>query len=263
MAEVSGISWTDSSWNPWVGCKKIGPACDNCYAEKWAERAGRKGLWDGKRERTKTWGEPRKWQKHADFFFQVHRHRQRVFTASLADFLDNEVPEEWRADAWALIAECNRLEWFIVSKRVPNFMKMLPADWCREKYGHIVLIATSVTQAEYIRDKERLKVIKAHFPWLRVGLSMEPLVEPVAMGDPWDVDWVIVGGESGMGTARPCRPEWVTSIRKWCQMHRVAFHFKQIGHNHTGWVGKIAGKGDHPAEWPPELRVREFPKEAA
>lgn len=249
--------------NFWVGCTKVSPACDFCYAEKWAERAGRKGLWDGKREKTKTWNNPRKWQKHADFFFQVHGHRQRVFCNSLSDFLDNEVPEEWRQDGWGVIRDCNLLEWFIVSKRIPNFLKMLPADWCKENYSHIVLIATAVTQAEYMREKERLKHIKALYPWLRVGLSMEPLIEPVAMGDSWDVDWVIVGGESGMATARACRPEWVISIMKWCQMNSVAFHFKQIGHNHTGWPGEIAGKGDHPGEWPAELRRQEFPRMAA
>lgn len=263
MAESSAISWCDSTWNPWVGCTKVGPACDFCYAEKWAERAGREGLWAGKRERTKTWNDPLKWQRHADFFFQIHKRRQRIFTCSLADFLDNEVPSMWRVDAWARIRDCDRLEWYIVSKRVPNFLKMLPSDWCEEKYRHVVLIATVVTQAEYDRDRERLAKIKALYPWLRVGLSMEPLIERVDMGTPWPCDWVIVGGESGLATARECRPEWCIEILDWCEANGVAFHFKQIGHNHAGWPGKIAGKGDYPAEWPKRLRVQEFPKEIA
>lgn len=262
MAELSAISWTDATMNFWVGCEKVGPACDNCYAEKWAERAGRQGLWSGKRERTKTWGDPPKWNKLAKSFFKEHGRRRRVFTCSLGDFLDNAVPYEWRYDAWAVIRQCQDLEWYIVSKRIPNFLDMIPPDFCALLYGHIVLIATVVTQAEYNRDRKRLTEIKRKFPWLRVGLSMEPLLEQIDMGEPWPVDWIIVGGESGVGTARECRPEWCLEIARWCFVYSVPFHFKQVGHNHTGWTVPLSGKGDYPPEWPPALRTRQFPRAA-
>lgn len=263
MAEHTKISWCDSTQNFWVGCEKIGPACDDCYAEKWAIRAGRPELWQGTRARTKTWKDSLSWEVNHETFYAVHKRRQRVFTCSLADFLDNAVPPEWRIDAWVQIRVCQHLEWFIVSKRLPNLLKMLPPDWGPANYRHIVIIATSVTQAEYDRDKERLKSLKRLFPWLRVGLSMEPLIEQIDMGEPWPVDWVIVGGESGVINARKCLPEWAAQIGAWCQANGTPFHFKQVGHNSTGWPGRITGKGDTPAEWPKELRVQQFPRAIA
>lgn len=260
MAELSAISWTDATVNFWVGCAKVGPGCQNCYAEKWAERAGRVGLWSGNRERTKTWNEPIKWQRMAKKFFTEHGRMRRVFCNSLSDFLDIDIPIGWRDDAWAIIRQCQDLEWYVVSKRIPNFLKMLPPDFCELLYGHIVLIATVVTQAEYDRDSERLTAIKQKFPWLRVGLSMEPLLEHVEMGDRWPCDWVIVGGESGVGKARPMRPEWVLAIQQWCWTYDVPFHMKQVGHNHEGWAMKLSGKGDYPPEWPAGLRERSFPR---
>ena len=38
MAETSAIEWTDSTWNPVTGCTKVSRGCDNCYAERFAER---------------------------------------------------------------------------------------------------------------------------------------------------------------------------------------------------------------------------------
>ena len=59
MGENSKIAWTDHTFNPWVGCDKVGEGCDNCYAEGWAKRAGEPGLWNGERRKTKTWHNPR------------------------------------------------------------------------------------------------------------------------------------------------------------------------------------------------------------
>lgn len=237
MAETSEISWTDSTYNPWIGCTKVGPGCDHCYAE--ADFDLRKGIakWgDGEpRHRTKTWPQVLKWEReHADFFLK-HGRKRRVFAASLADIFDNQVEEEWRKDFWGLVRATPHLEWLIVTKRISNVRRMLPADWCDypARYSHVVLIVTVCNQPEIDRDGVRLLSIKRDFRWLRVGLSIEPLLGPMIFrwsiwDAPFTFDWVIVGGESGP-EARPMHPEWLRAIHDECRTGEIPFHFKQWG----------------------------------
>lgn len=173
MAENSKIEWTDHTFNPWWGCTKVGPGCDHCYAEALDNRTGGTH-WGASapRRRTKDWSGPRRWNKHAGNYEALHGRRQRVFCASMADVFDNEVPDQWRADLWQLIRECPRLEWQIVTKRIGNAAKMLPADW---PFPHVGLLATVVNQAEADRDIPKLLATPA--AWR--GISAEPLLGPV------------------------------------------------------------------------------------
>ena len=127
MAENSKIEWTDHTFNPWVGCTKISPACDHCYAEAWAKRAGKPELWTGERRRTSVlnWSQPRKWHRAA----QAAGVRAKVFVASLADVFDNQADPVWRADLWDLVRACDGLDFLLLTKRPQNIRKMLPADW--------------------------------------------------------------------------------------------------------------------------------------
>lgn len=260
MAEKTDISWADSSQNFWVGCEKVGPGCHGCYAEKWAARSGHPELWQGERRRTKTWGDMRKWQKNSAKFQAEHGRRQRVFLNSLSDFYDKAIDRQWRADGWAEIKAAPDLDIYLVTKRVSNIAKMLPPDWGPD-YCHIVQIITVVNQAEASRDVPRLVEMKRKFPWLRIGLSIEPMIGRIFIPGELlrEIDWVIVGGESG-GNARPMDPSWAISLLSHCMTFGVPFHFKQSGSNHKHWPGEIAGAGDYPAEWPEVLRVREWPK---
>jgi protein gp37 len=234
MAANTNISWATHTWNPWVGCEKVGPACDHCYAEAWAKRAGTPGLWSGDRRRTKTWGDPVRWNR--DTIRGASLDRPSIFACSLADWFDNH-PDvaPIRADAWKVVRACQAVDWYLVTKRIPNVLKMLPPDWSREAFGHVVIIITVVTQEEADRDVPRLMWLKSQYPWMRVGLSMEPLLGPVDLAA-WTtapvpfvmLDWVIVGGESG-GAARPMNPAWARAIRDQCQAAGVPFHFKQQG----------------------------------
>ncbi len=218
MAEETGISWADATFNPWIGCSKVGPACDHCYAER---DNGRRGWVEGwghgvPRRRTKTWGDPKRWDRKA----AANGHRPRVFCASLADVLDNEVPDEWRTDLWQLIRETRNLRWMLVTKRIGNAARMLPSDW---PMPHVGLISTIVTQEEWDRDWPKL----ARTPAAWRGISMEPLLGPIEIGDGLP-DWIITGGESGP-VSRPTRPEWVRSLRDQCKARGIAFHHKQWG----------------------------------
>lgn len=249
MAETTGIEWCDSTFNPWVGCVKVGPGCDHCYAETLTKRFGR-DLWgqDKAPERTKTWNQPRQWQRTADEFFDVMGRKRRVFCASLADVFDNRIDPEWRSDLWTLIRETPDLIWIILTKRIGNAAKMLP-----ECFPNVWLIATIVNQEEAERDISKLVSI----PAVVRGLSMEPLLSPVDLFSwigPWgppgslqapsELDWIIVGGESG-GGARDMDPDWARSIRDQCIDSGTAFLFKQMAHK---------------APIPADLMIREYPK---
>lgn len=243
------ISWATHTMNFWVGCEEVSPACDLCYARGWAARAGKADAWQGMRYKTKTWGEPMKFHAAA----LVSGDRPSIFANSLSDFFDNHKDVgPWRRDAWPIIAACHACDWYLVTKRIPNVEKMLPPDWSPQWYRHVVIIITAVTQAEADREIPRLLALKAKFPWLRVGLSMEPLLEavdlsrwttdPARFADYCDtvggpaptlsprLDWVIVGGESGSKEkARPMNPVWAMAIRDQCKAAGVPFHFKQFG----------------------------------
>lgn len=149
MADESKIEWTDSTFNPWIGCTKVSPACDHCYAEVSTPSRTRQVKWGAGKPRERTspgnWEQPRRW--NARPFYQcgdcgwrgetdsncpacageVHTVRRRVFCASLADWLDNEVPAEWLADLLSLIASTPNLDWLLLTKRIGNWGARLQA----------------------------------------------------------------------------------------------------------------------------------------
>jgi len=233
MAESSEIEWTDATVNFWWGCTKVGPGCDHCYAEAWDHRLG--GNHWGR-------GAPRKWIKGAtalirrlnrahDRFFAEHGRHRRVFIASMSDLFDNEVAALWRREAFHQIEAADSLDVQIVTKRVSNVEKMVPEAWRKGGWPrHIGLMITVCTQAEADRDVPRLLDLKRQLgiPW--VGLSMEPLLEHVALRPEWlqELDWIVVGGESG-AHARPMHPDWARSLRDQCAAAGVPFLFKQWG----------------------------------
>lgn len=225
MAERTEISWADGTFNPWIGCSKISPGCDHCYAardnerRKWVESWGGPGLPPSPRRRTKTWGEPVKWNAKA----ALTGYKPRIFCASLSDVFDNEVPDAWRADLWQLLRDTPNLRWMLLTKRIGNVLKMVPADW---PFAHVGIMATIVNQDEYDRDAHKLRAVPA--PWR--GISAEPLLGRIHLdGADWEwLDWVITGGESGPHY-RYTDPDWVCSIRDQCAGNGITFHHKQHG----------------------------------
>src|SRR5262245_2578362 len=117
MARESKIEWTDATFNPWIGCERVAPECDNCYAAARSKRVGEAELWEGHRRRTTAdyWRGPLKWARTLPA--ELGR-RPRVFCASLADVFDNRVPAEWFADLVALIRATPELDWLLLTKRV-------------------------------------------------------------------------------------------------------------------------------------------------
>lgn len=246
MAENSGIEWTTHTFNPWTGCTKISPACDNCYAEGWAKRSGHVE-WGphGARRRTKTWGNPVKWNKQA----AEAGTRPRVFCASLADVFDNHhsIDPAWRRELWQLIEETPHLDWLLLTKRPQNVWKFASPGWLSNEWPAHVWLGTTVENQD--EAERRIPALlktpaKVHF------LSCEPLLGPVDLSvglgctcdddercfctcpyyqsgvTPSRLSWVITGGESGPGH-READPDWYRSLRDQCADAGVPFLFKQ------------------------------------
>jgi protein gp37 len=218
MGEISAISWTDMTFNPWIGCTKVGPGCDHCYAEADFDHRKHRVTWGAgsPRSRTSAWRDHIKWNRAA----AKTGYRPRVFCASLADVFDNEVPPEWRTDLWDVIRATPCLRWMLLTKRIGNVMKMVPLDW---PFPHAGLMATIVNQPGWDRDFPKLMSVPA--PWH--GVSMEPLLGPIDIGTA-SPDWCITGAESGP-RARSIDPDWVRALRDQCASNGIAFHHKQWG----------------------------------
>lgn len=236
MANTTAIEWTDSTFNPWIGCQHVSPGCDHCYAE--SQNAYRKwtadGAWGPHAERKRTseanWKKPPRWDADAKSFKREHGRRQRVFCASLADVFDNKVPLAWRADLFKLFRETPNLDWQLLSKRPQNIAKMLAAaapDWGKAGYPNVWLGTTTEDDEHY---RMRWPVL-ARIPAVIRFISYEPAIGPINrldLGDGRVPDWVIFGGESGP-KARRARGEWARTIRNDCQRHGVAYFHKQWG----------------------------------
>jgi protein gp37 len=240
MGENSKIEWCDHTMNFWVGCTKVSAACDFCYAESWAKRSGHPELWAGERRRTapENWRQPHKWNLDR---LSIGNPRARVFTNSLADFFDNQVPYEWRRDAWRTIAETPNLDWLILTKRPQNIAKMLPEAGIGGPWGdgwpHVWFGTTCENQEIADRNIPILRSVPAAVRFV----SFEPLlgqidlvqckavtIDTPGMEPAGCIDWAIVGGESGPH-ARPMHPRWARDIRDQCAAAGIYFHFKQWG----------------------------------
>ncbi|MBW6524461.1 phage Gp37/Gp68 family protein [Sphingomonas sp. RHCKR47] len=267
MAENSAIEWTDHTFNPWEGCQKVGPGCDHCYAETRNARfgGGTAPNWGPGAPRRRTshanWRKPLQWQADAAAFHAEHGRRQRVFCASLADVFDNAVNGAWRVDLASLILATPDLDWLLLTKRIGNAAGMLRDMFGRDVPANLWLGATIVNQDE--ADRDIPKLLATGGPRIRF-LSMEPLLGPVDLTQVRDgyvdalrgiegggtstlrmvneVDWVIVGGESGPG-ARPMHPDWLIGLRDQCEAAGTPFLFKQWGEHLPVHVDKVTHSG--------------------
>jgi protein gp37 len=236
----TGISWADFTFNPWIGCQKVGPPCDNCYAEDLFGTEGsrlKRVVWgpDGERLMTSpaNWAKPLRWQKilmAAGVFLDV-------FSASLADWADNKAPAGARAQLALVIRRTPNLRWMLLTKRIGNAEAMLREMFPEGVPPNVALGITVALQNEVDRDIPRAIEVKKRLGIRALFLSMEPLLGPVYLDPAWlrDIDLVIVGGESGKN-ARPMHPVWALEIGDQCWKAGVRFHFKQWG-EYVEWTG--------------------------
>ena len=227
MGTNSAIEWTKHTWNPWVGCIKVSPGCKNCYMYREQNQYGQ----DPKKiRRTKdqTFRRPLSWNKSDPGL---------VFTSSWTDFFLEEA-DEWRDDAWEIIRWTPNNTYQILTKRPENILTRLPSDWSNG-YPNVWL-GVSVENQE-MADL-RIPLLTAIPAKIRF-LSCEPLIgavdlqpffftrdSPHIVSATGEIDWVIVGGESGpAGSTRPMNPQWARDVRFMCKVAKVPFFFKQWG----------------------------------
>ncbi|MCX5066604.1 phage Gp37/Gp68 family protein [Micromonospora lupini] len=276
MAEFSGISWCDHTFNPWWGCAKVSPACRFCYAnttdtrwggKHWGRTAPRRMMSEG------YWAKPKRWNREA----LAAGKPLFVFAASMADVFEDhpDVPDA-RRRLWDLIEQTPALVWMLLTKRPENVAAMVPWD---RAWPSNVWLGVSAENQRFADQRIPLLLTQSA---TRKFVSAAPLLGPVNLdpaycdahgrsevvtdegGQEWcgycaadgftgelsyghwldplngGIDWVITEGESG-AKARPTHPDWFRSLRDQCQTAGVYFHHKQNGEWHHRF----------PADWSP------------
>lgn len=278
MAEQSEISWTHATHNEWIGCTRVSPGCQHCYAETLMDTRYGRVKWGKGQPRVLTSEANRRKPLSWDRAAAKAGTRTRVFSASLSDWLDHEVPAQWLAGLLSTVAATPNLDWLMLTKR-PHLWRervtgafrcrdlsvggaALADFWLKGVAPQNVWVGTTVEDQE--RADERVPQLLSIPARVRF-LSCEPLLGPVKLArwlrdhafDPVTAtghcmvcggtadepqhggpDWIIAGGESGHG-ARPMHPAWARSLRDQATSAGVAFHFKQWG------------------EWAPREQVRD------
>jgi protein gp37 len=294
VGKDTGIAWAHSTFNPWMGCTKVSPGCDHCYAAVSTPVRAMRVPWGPGEPRRRTsesnWKQPLAWNRKAEHSSEPHR----VFCASLADVFDNDAPEAWRNDLWALIEATPALTWMLLTKRIGRWAGCVPANWLDRFPRNVWLGITVVNQEEADRDIPKLLHVPTRVRWL----SIEPQLGRVDLAEhfgmwwnstmlAWEgtssagfnrnpnnqaetaIDWVITGGESGP-QARAYDLAWPRVLVRECNAARVPIFVKQLG---ALAVERVAGYGEFVrldylkdraggdiAEWPMDLRIQEFPK---
>ena len=223
MAKNTKIQWTDHTFNPWLGCQKTSPGCENCYAEQYASRFS-PGHWGPHRPRRAaaeiTWTKPRHWNNAAARRGQ----RARVLCASLADVFDDQAPPELRDRLWQLVRQTPHLDWQILTKRPQNLPAMLPDDFPQD-YPNLWLGISAENQELYNRRWPLL----ADAPATVRFVAYEPALGPLTiLNHQRKPDWLIWAGESGR-KARIMNAQWARNITGECRQLQIPVYAKQWG----------------------------------
>ncbi len=218
MLTKTSIEWTEMTWNPVTGCTKISAGCDNCYAERFAERfRGVKGHpYENGFDltlRPERLGQPLKW-----------RRPQMIFVNSMSDLFHKEVPSEFIDSVFDTMEQAHWHVFQVLTKRSSLMRRYVNTRYPNGNSPAHIWLGTSVEDGTKLSRMRHLRETHATIRFL----SLEPLIGPITNLDLDGIHWVIVGGESGP-RARPMRLEWVESILTQCRNADVAFFFKQWG----------------------------------
>jgi len=208
------IEWTDRTWNPVTGCTKISTGCAHCYAETMAHRLKAMGLDKYANGFTPT--------MHEDILNEPFKWKQShiVFVCSMADLFHDAVPFSFIDKVMDTIRQTGHHRYQILTKRATRMAEYFSKVDIPEN----VWLGVTV---EAPSEKTRIDSLRGLQASIRF-LSCEPLVEGLGIIDLTGLDWIIVGGESGV-KARPMKPEWVRSLLRQADGEGVAFFFKQWG----------------------------------
>ncbi|WP_244552405.1 DUF5131 family protein [Allosphingosinicella indica] len=233
---MSKIEWTEVTWNPVAGCTIATAGCTNCYAMRMAARleamgnkkyegltrkSGDRYVWTGKVVTDeKALAAPLRW-----------RSPRTVFVNSMSDLFHIAVPTEFIEKVWSVMAATPRHTYQILTKRPDRMREVLS----RPEFVVLpnVWVGTSVEDATVLHRIEDLRATRAAVRFI----SFEPLIGSVSGANLEDIDWAIVGGESGP-RARPMPQKWVEEIEVLCRAEGTAFFFKQWGGKNKKSTGR-------------------------
>jgi len=224
MATKSRIEWTESTWNPITGCTKISPGCKHCYAERMAKRL-------------QAMGQP---NYSNGFQLTLHPHvlelplgwktPKVIFVNSMSDLFHPDVPLGFIQKVFAVMHQAHWHQFQVLTKRSERLAELASLlTWSPN-----IWMGVSIETEKYKYRIDHLRLTPAQVKFL----SLEPLLGPLSHLNLSEIDWVIVGGESGPG-ARPMQEAWVTQIRDQCIQSRTPFFFKQWGGVHKKKAGRL------------------------
>lgn len=224
MATKSRIEWTGHTWNPITGCSKISEGCRHCYAERMARRLHAMGV---ERYRNKfqltlhhdlvdlplSWSQPRV-----------------IFVNSMSDLFHKDIPVSFIKAVFDTMRKCPQHTFQVLTKRADR-LAILSDDL---PWSHNIWMGVSVENSD---SYDRIRLLAASHARIKF-LSCEPLIGRLRRIPLSNIDWVIVGGESGP-RARPMDPAWVTEIRDQCTARGVPYFFKQWGGTNKKATGRV------------------------
>jgi len=214
MSSKSKIEWTESTWNPVSGCTKVSRGCDNCYAERMAKRLqamGTRGYENG----FEVTLHPEALEKPLKL-----KKTQMIFVNSMSDIFHHKISDEYIIKIFEIMNKAHWHTFQVLTKRPERLEKIAK----KLKWTDNIWMGVTVESNDYVDRVDYLRDIDAKVKFL----SIEPLIAPVDKLDYTNIDWVIVGGESGYG-CREIKKEWVEDIQIKCQIQNIPFFFKQWG----------------------------------
>ena len=252
MSDKSKIEWTDATWNPIRGCTKISPGCKNCYAATFSERF--RGVKNHPFEQgfdlrlvPEKLEEPLKWKRS-----------RRVFVNSMSDLFYEKVADDYIVRVAEVMARADWHTFQVLTKRSERMRNLLNSKLDFAAKTRHIWWGVSVEDRKY--GVPRIGHLQTAYAGVRF-LSIEPLLEDIGELDLRGISWVIVGGESG-AKARPFDINWAREVVRQCREQGVACFVKQLGRRPVNRGDRLRlhdSKGGDWAEWPLDLRVREYP----
>ncbi|MFA7085568.1 MAG: phage Gp37/Gp68 family protein [Aliarcobacter sp.] len=220
----SKIEWTGSTWNPITGCTKYSDGCTNCYAEKMANRLKNMGL----KKYENSFNLTLHYENIEDPLFM--KKPQTIFVCSMSDIFHKDVPDEFILKLFEVMNKAYWHTFQVLTKRAERIKELNDSiTWTKN-----IWLGTTVESQKVTHRIDYLRESGAYIKFL----SIEPLLTPINDLKLKNIDWVIVGGESG-AKARPILKEWVVDIKNQCNTQDVPFFFKQWGGKNKKKAGRL------------------------
>ena len=246
MANNSAIEWTTSTWNPVTGCTKIGPGCENCYAERFAER------WRGIKGHPYEQGfELRLWSSRLHQPFQWKKPRM-IFVNSMSDLFHKCVDRQFIDKVFDAMEAADWHVYQVLTKRSSLMRRYVRKRYCGSEVPRHIWLGVSVEDTAHKGRIDHLRQVNSEARFI----SFEPLLGPIGSINLSGIAWAIVGGESGP-KARPMLPLWATELRDRCATEGVAFFFKQWGGARPKSGGRLL-EGEEWNEFPWQIVPQEI-----